>query len=339
MIAGVSVLICCFNSSLRLPETLRHLALQNTPDDLQWEIIVIDNASTDGTATIAQTEWNRYQGVLPSLSIVMEPRPGKNFAFKTGVEAAAFTYVLTCDDDNWLTPDYVFSAFSIMQRDDMIAALGGNGIFEPERPLNDQITGFSNYYVNGPQRWASTNHWVYGAGSVYKKRVLTDLYSSGWEQVTTGRTGTSLICGEDVEICQMMYLMGYKIIAEDSLKFRHFVPLGRQQAAYLVKLSFWLGYSEVLLSSYFKIVSQAREPFSNYMNRWFVSTTRSILKMLAIACYHKLSGKNGQTMEKQLHFQAVYGRWSALLRNRTMVIRHHEQVKALLIRNKKTPHD
>ncbi len=33
---GVSVVICCFNSAARLPETLRHLARQDCPSNLAW---------------------------------------------------------------------------------------------------------------------------------------------------------------------------------------------------------------------------------------------------------------------------------------------------------------
>jgi GT2 family glycosyltransferase len=45
--AGVSVVVCCHNSASRLPTTLHHLAAQEVPRDLGWEVIVVDNASTD----------------------------------------------------------------------------------------------------------------------------------------------------------------------------------------------------------------------------------------------------------------------------------------------------
>jgi hypothetical protein len=40
MQAGISVLVCSFNGSQRLPETLAHLAAQECPAEIQWELIV-----------------------------------------------------------------------------------------------------------------------------------------------------------------------------------------------------------------------------------------------------------------------------------------------------------
>jgi len=51
---GVSVIICCYNSVKRLPVTLAHLKSQVVFGQIPWEVIVIDNASTDRTAEVAK---------------------------------------------------------------------------------------------------------------------------------------------------------------------------------------------------------------------------------------------------------------------------------------------
>ena len=51
MIPGVSVVICCHNSGKRLPETLRHLAAQVVEEGIPWEVVIVDNASTDGSSS------------------------------------------------------------------------------------------------------------------------------------------------------------------------------------------------------------------------------------------------------------------------------------------------
>ena len=50
---GISVIVCCYNSAERLTETIKHLAGQNVPHYIPWELIVVDNASTDNTAEIS----------------------------------------------------------------------------------------------------------------------------------------------------------------------------------------------------------------------------------------------------------------------------------------------
>ncbi|MGF2076073.1 glycosyltransferase, partial [Enterococcus casseliflavus] len=54
---GVSVVVCSHNGADRLPGTLAHLASQRVTRDLLWEVIVIDNASTDDTAGVARRHW------------------------------------------------------------------------------------------------------------------------------------------------------------------------------------------------------------------------------------------------------------------------------------------
>ncbi len=61
MSSGASVIVCCYNSAARLPHTLAHLAGQIVPEDFFWEIILVNNASTDNTVECATAIWNKLQ--------------------------------------------------------------------------------------------------------------------------------------------------------------------------------------------------------------------------------------------------------------------------------------
>src|SRR5271165_1521921 len=68
-----------------------------------WLLVVIDNASTDGTKEVV----SRYASRLPLL-YVQEPRLGKSNALNTGIEHARGDFVVFTDDDvlpdvNWLS--------------------------------------------------------------------------------------------------------------------------------------------------------------------------------------------------------------------------------------------
>ena len=95
---GVSVIICCYNSSERLFETLSHLKSQKT-NNLNWEIIVVDNASTDDTFHVAE-QMLRSSGL--QYQIVKEPIPGLINARLKGETVSQYEFLLYCDDDNWL---------------------------------------------------------------------------------------------------------------------------------------------------------------------------------------------------------------------------------------------
>src|SRR4249919_3030237 len=85
---GISVIICCYNSSDRLAQTLEHLSRQIVPRQLSWEILLVDNASTDDTAEKALAIWNRLLPGSQILCVLTETNPGQQFARIRGVKEA-----------------------------------------------------------------------------------------------------------------------------------------------------------------------------------------------------------------------------------------------------------
>lgn len=330
---GISIIICCYNSAQRLPGTLKHLAMQQVPANINWEIIVVNNASTDDTTAIAQQEWAKYN-LQTNFQILQQTLPGKNHAFDKGIEAAHYSYILTCDDDNWLHPDYVNIAFEIMKADPMIGALGGYGILEPEQPAWSKIAQFETSYINGPQTYAETDHWVYGAGSVYRKSAIIGLQEAGWQKITTGRLGKKLICGEDVEYCFIIYLAGYKIIADDRLTFKHFVPLKRQNETYIFNLIYWQAYSYVLLSSYHMLIDNDKRTMQQKLKAWLMLSFKALI-LHSISTLKKKPVKDPiEKIRQKGKWLSYYGTIIAIIQNRKKLIRHFEHTKATLIKLK-----
>jgi len=332
---GISVIVCCYNSADRLPETLRHLAQQKVPQFINWEVIIINNASTDNTYKIAIESWKQYNAQAIGFKVFDIQTPGKNYAFKKGVDEAAFEYLLTCDDDNRLGEHYVANAFHIMQADTSIGVLGGRGIFDAEMPSWPEADQFKNSYVNGSQTWAKTDYWVYGAGSVCRKSILIEFYENNWQPITTGRTGSKLICGEDVELCFMYYLNGYKIVANDSLTFRHFVPLKRQNISYILKLYFWQSYSYVLLSPYLSLIDKDTRGLNNRLDDILLSTKKALIKELTKLAYQKLIRWKSIDRMQQFTLQSYYGTLLSVYQNKKKMIAHFNQLKKVL--NKPLP--
>lgn len=120
---SISVVVCCHNSAARLPETLRHLAEQQTPGKLTKETLLVDNASTDETVSVAE----RFASWRPSLSISIpsELKLGQTYARLRGVEETSGQMIFFADDDNWLAPECLAIFAETMRRCPEIAALGG----------------------------------------------------------------------------------------------------------------------------------------------------------------------------------------------------------------------
>jgi glycosyltransferase involved in cell wall biosynthesis len=109
----VSVLISTHNRADILAITLDRLRLQQVL--FPWEILVVDNACTDSTASLLETE--ATQGQLP-LRILHEPRRGKSRAINLALEHAQGSLVVFTDDDvrpgtKWLAEyDRAFCKFA-----------------------------------------------------------------------------------------------------------------------------------------------------------------------------------------------------------------------------------
>src|SRR5215813_5826726 len=97
-----SVVICTYNRLDHLVNSVES-ALHQTIDAANYEVIVVDNCSTDGTAEAIQ----KLIGEHPNLRYLYETRLGLANARNSGWQAAQGTYVAFLDDDakaenNWL---------------------------------------------------------------------------------------------------------------------------------------------------------------------------------------------------------------------------------------------
>ncbi|MFD2515163.1 glycosyltransferase [Pontibacter locisalis] len=236
MRVGITVVICTYNGARLLPETLRYLANQRVRQGIDWEIIVINNASTDNTSEIAVTEWEKYQNNI-QLSLYNQPRQGLTFARELGFEKSNFEFVLFCDDDNLLYPDYLNLSYDLMVMRPSIGVLGGYGelLFEVTPP-----SWAKNYrlFANGPQAETSgkvPNNKVYGAGFIIRKSAYDLLIKAGFKPLLTDRKAEYLSSGGDYEICYAIALAGYDIWYEENLKFKHFMPKERINTKYYKK--------------------------------------------------------------------------------------------------------
>jgi len=117
---GLSVLICSNNGGKLIGETLRHLAQQEFTQPIDWEVVLVDNASTDDLVQAAQQAWSNR---VP-LRIVSEPRLGVAFARLTGIENCSYEAISFLDDDNWAAPHYVENAYLTLKSKPKAGAVG-----------------------------------------------------------------------------------------------------------------------------------------------------------------------------------------------------------------------
>ncbi|TVZ59146.1 glycosyltransferase involved in cell wall biosynthesis [Flavobacteriaceae bacterium MAR_2010_105] len=255
---GVSIVIVTYNGRDRLAVTLEHLA-QQTDLDFMCELLVIDNNSDDGTADFVRAHWAALKEPYP-LRIQYEHQAGTMYARETGIALAQYRYLLFCDDDNWLPPEYVSIAFRLISQHAQIAAVGGKGIITYASDFEVPTWMCERYersYGCGAQGKADgdTTHdkgCLYTAGAIFDRVWLDRLYRLGFKTSLKGRDGQSLVAGEDTELTMALILIGGQLHYSSALHFKHYMPSGRIQWDYLKRLWFAFGQSNYVLEPYYR---------------------------------------------------------------------------------------
>ena len=78
----ITVILCTFNRCDLLANALESLARSVLPTGVDWDVLVVDNKSTDRTRDVIQSFCDRYPGRFRYL---FEPQAGKSYALNSGI--------------------------------------------------------------------------------------------------------------------------------------------------------------------------------------------------------------------------------------------------------------
>lgn len=280
MNSGISVVVCCFNSALRLPETIRHLANQKC--NLPFEIIIVNNASTDDTSEIAKKEWGKYDCKNADFKIVEQPIPGLSNARKKGVECSKYDVIIFCDDDNWLGKEYIQIAFEIMRANPDIGALGGKSTATADIEFPEWWDDYREGYAVGQQAKKSgcinERRFVWGAGMVTRKRLYQACFPDNFKSLLIGRNGEDLSSGDDYEYSLRLLLLGYNLFYDDRLEFKHYISNNRLNWAYRKKMFGGHHKAQHTLNKYLKVLQHQKNKFLFKLTRLFKIVVRLLFK-------------------------------------------------------------
>ncbi|NVJ86812.1 MAG: glycosyltransferase family 2 protein [Algoriphagus sp.] len=249
---GVSIIICTYNGVERLPKTLDSI-LQLNPG-ITRELILVDNASTEDIEGFCHNYFSENPLKI-KFKLVKENKTGLTHARIAGIMNSRYDYLLFCDDDNSLSPDYLDFGLEIFEKNENVGIVGGRGI--ARMTINPPVW-FEKYqksYAVGPQRLNSglidfSPSHVYGAGSFFRRIPMLEILEAGFYPSLIGRTNTTLLSGDDLEWCWLLQLKGYKIYYEDKLRFYHDLSEQRLNESYYIKLKAGTASGSALLFAY-----------------------------------------------------------------------------------------
>jgi glycosyltransferase involved in cell wall biosynthesis len=237
----VSAVVCTHNRATYLRRALASLAVQTLPPE-RYEIVVIDNASTDATRSVAQ----EALGALPALRYVHEPQLGVSQARNTGWREARAPLVAFLDDDALAPPDWlarIVEGFAKLEP--RPGCLGGpvEPIWEAPRPdwlpdaLLPYLTVLRLDQGSGPM---PRGKFLYGTNASFPRELLAAI---GGYEPGLGPIGSWHRSGEDTFVQKRLRERGFLLWYDPALRVQHFVPAERLSRRWLLRRLYWEGLS------------------------------------------------------------------------------------------------
>jgi glycosyltransferase involved in cell wall biosynthesis len=244
MSLAVTVIVATHNRAPLLGKTLEALIAQETPKHLGWEILVVDNGSTDGTLEVFRTMAMQAPGRLRYL---FEPTLGKSRALNAGIAVARGAVLALTDDDVSPAADWVATAATVLDTRGVDGA-GGRILprWEAEPPSwllgSRQLLDYLAIMEHdepamlpvAPGRYPQ----VWGANMVLRREALVAL---GGFDPRLGPVGGRRFCEEDGDIVRRMLASGRAVAYDPALTVFHRVPRARLKRAYFRRLMWDMG--------------------------------------------------------------------------------------------------
>jgi glycosyltransferase involved in cell wall biosynthesis len=240
----ITVLVCTYNRSRTLGETIESVVTQTLPGSLNWEILVVDNNSSDDTRLVVEELRRRYPG---HIRYFFEPKQGLSHARNTGIREAKGEILVFIDDDGTAEAGWLQNLTANLHSDEW-AGVGGRLLPPPSfarpswlpnkslftsAPLGIFDLGLEARQLHQPP---------FGGNMAFRKEVFD---SYGGFRTDLGREGRNLISNEDTEFGRRLLAAGLRLRYEPSALIYHRMEGVRLHPKYFLKWWFNKGRSDV----------------------------------------------------------------------------------------------
>jgi glycosyltransferase involved in cell wall biosynthesis len=248
----VSVLIPTYNRATLLGETLDRLAAIR-PQLTAWEVLVIDNNSTDGTRAAVES---RVAAFPVSLRYVFERAQGRSHALNAGIAASSAPVLVFTDDDVLVGDAWLDAATAPLLDASDVEYTGGpvRPIWESpcpewlsaERPDLWGTIAICNY-GDEPFVFEERRRVPLGANMAARRRLFARI---GTFDGRLGRSSGRQLLGQEVpELLSRSRAAGARGLYVPQMVVDHHVPAQRLTRTYFRRWWFGKGLSRARLDS------------------------------------------------------------------------------------------
>jgi glycosyltransferase involved in cell wall biosynthesis len=258
-----SVIIPTYNRAKYLPLCLEAVASQRSDPQI-FEIIVVDNNSTDNTPEIVQNFSQSHPQLI--VRYICEIAQGVSYARNRGVEHARGEIICFLDDDSPPSPDWL-TEILIGFEDPSIGCVGGPSILDYQGQqipswlsgdLQAHLSAYGLPYTE-PTQVTYWEHFPLSCNMAIRKNVFRDL---GRFRVDLDRSGGQVLAAGDTEMASRIHKAGLKVVYLPNATVRHIVPKERLKKSHIYRICRGLAISHILLTT---------DPRPHMILRWFAS--------------------------------------------------------------------
>jgi len=253
MSAELSVVVCTFNRSRNLPGCVEALARQAGAEGIDWELVVVDNNSSDDTAAVVRELGARHPFPIRYL---FEGEQGLSHARNRGIAGTMSRYLAFIDDDIRPEPEWlraVHEAFVETGAD----AVGGRIHVESPKPLpawiDEEMRGFLGHrdFGDEPFLMDGVRQFPFG-GNMAARRALVERvggFDPRMGRKGEGRKADELFKGEETDFFHRVAEAGGRIAYEPRAIVRHLILAHQLEKRFFRTLHFTAGYQKALLDA------------------------------------------------------------------------------------------
>lgn len=237
----ISAIICTHNREQYLGAAIDSLLQQ---DFDSYEVIVVDNASSDRTRDIVAERLSH-----PRLNYVYEEVTGLSVARNTGAREACAPLLVYLDDDAVASPHWLKTINNAYQNNEKLAIAGGKVTllwpegFTPPNWLSPGLASNLGAYDLGEDIVYITNPGLTPRGLNYSIR-RTFLEQVGGFDVNLGRVGKNLLSNEELHMTELALERGWQVAYLPDALVAHNVALERLERSWFLNRGWWQGISE-----------------------------------------------------------------------------------------------
>ncbi len=243
----ISVIICTYNRCENVKVLLERLLFQEGVEDCAYEVIVVDNNSSDNTKEVVESYVSKFTFSTKGLRYLFEARQGKPFALNLGIKESRGEILVFIDDDCLVEKDYIAQIKKVFQengaRIDFMGGkilpywVGGNCpswlteiiLDNTEYELNNELYwrrtffrgplaildyGEEPFFIDSTQKQYKS-FLFYGPNMVIKKNAFDKVGGYAPDRVIT----------QDTEICLHLIKSGMKGFYAPNVKVYHRVKV------------------------------------------------------------------------------------------------------------------